>query len=477
MQVRSAILAGGLRPGAKLPSSRDLAGRLGVARASVVAAYEQLLAEGYLAARTGSGTYVSTDLPEPVEGCLPAAADRCKRDAQTGAADVLGDDAAPAHTDERPFNTGRTLVDARTAEVWRRLTHRAVRGFGPGDLGYADPSGSSELRAAVSDYLRAARAVRCGPEQVIVTAGTQHAIDLTTRVILHPGDEAWVEDPGYPLTRQTLAAAGVAVRPVPVDAHGLDVTAGARVAPCARAAFVTPSHQYPTGVVLSMARRLDLLTWAREHSAWVVEDDYASEFRYSGRPLASLQGLDDAERVIYVGTLNKALFPGLRLGYVVVPPRLVRAFARTRDLMDRQPPSLLQAVAAEFMRQGHLAAHIRRMRLQYRAQRDALAEALEHLAGDLLDVEMPDQGMHLVAYLRGGLSDVAVEQAALRAGVVVRAVSRLYVAAPPRPAIMLGFSGYPREVIIPAAARLAEVVRTVASQRAPAVRSQSNSVA
>ena len=438
----------------------------------MVAAYEQLLAEGYLTARHGSGTYVSADLSEPIEGRPLAVASERQANSRAEKVDIQdGDDtAAPAHTDARAFNTGRTLVDARTAEVWRRLISRAARSLGPRDLGYADPRGSPELRAAISDYLRAARAVRCGPDQVIVTAGTQHAIDLATRVLLRPGDEAWIEDPGYPLTRQALAASGVVARAVPVDAQGLDVAAGTRTAPQARAAFVTPSHQYPTGVVLSMTRRLDLLAWARERGAWVIEDDYASEFRYSGRPLASLQGLDGGERAVYVGTLNKALFPGLRLGYAVVPPSLVGTFARARDLMDRQPPGLLQAVTAEFMRQGHLAAHIRRMRLQYRAQRDTLAEALERLAGDLLDVNVPDQGMHLVAYLRSSLSDVSVEQAALRAGVVVRAVSRLYVGAAPRSGLMLGFSGYPRGVILPAVTRLAEVVRIAAALRcAPVV--------
>jgi len=462
LQVRSAVLSRSLRPGTKLPSSRDLASRLGVARASVVVAYEQLLAEGYLSAKIGSGTYVSSDLPEPVEGCpsgggVPRQAPNDqRRSVWPGLPEDLAGTAA--HTDERPFNTGRTLVDARTVEVWRRLTHRAARTLGPGDLGYTDPRGSPELRRAVCDYLRAARAVRCDPEQVIITAGTQHAIDLATRVLLRPGDEAWVEDPGYPLTRQALTAAGIVVRPVPVDAQGLNVAAGVRTASNAHAAFVTPSHQYPTGVVLSMARRLDLLAWARERGAWVGEDDYASEFRYSGRPLAALQGLDECERVIYVGTLNKALFPGLRLGYAVVPPPLLPAFARARDLMDRQPPSLHQKVVTEFMRQGHLAAHIRRMRLQYRAQRDALAGELTRLAGDALAVDVPDQGMHLVAYLRGGLSDVAVEQAARAGGVVVRAMSRLYVAAPPRSALMLGFSGYPRQMIVPAAARLARML-------------------
>ncbi|WP_315836697.1 PLP-dependent aminotransferase family protein [Bradyrhizobium prioriisuperbiae] len=467
LQVRSAILSRGLRSGARLPSSRSLASRLGIARASVIAAYEQLLAEGYLSSKRGSGTYVSTDLPERVDTGSP---DRQRHSLQ--ADHVRQEDPVPvesaagflAHTDERPFNTGRTLLDERTVEVWRRLTRHAARTFGPDHLGYANPCGSPELRRAICDYLRAARAVRCDPGQIIVTAGTQHAIDIATRVLLRPGDQAWVEDPGYPFVRQALISCGIVVRPVPVDAQGLDVGAGIGLALAARAAFVTPSHQYPTGVVLSMARRLELLAWARTNDAWIVEDDYASEFRYSGRPLASLQGLDDSGRVIYIGTLNKALFPGLRLGYAVVPAPLLATFATARSLMDRQPPSLQQAVMTAFMRDGHLAAHIRRMRLQYRVQRDALAEELTRTAGDVLTVDVPDQGMHLVTYLGDGLSDVAVEQSARARGVIVKAMSKLYIDAPARSALMLGFSGYPREVIVPAAARLAKIV--IAAKRA-----------
>jgi GntR family transcriptional regulator/MocR family aminotransferase len=458
LQVRTAILSGSLRAGTKLPSSRDLASKLEVARSTVVEAYEQLFAEGYLSTRRGSGSFISSDLPEPIE-----TAPRVRKSApngrwQTGRPDATEHLDHPAYSDARPFNTGRTLVDTRTREVWRRLTHRAARALGPDDLGYSDPCGSLELRRAVCDYLQAARAVRCAPEQVVITGGTQHAIDIVIRVLLRPGEQVWVEDPGYPLTRQALAAAGLVARPVAVDAHGINVSAGIRSAPHARAAFVTPSHQFPTGVVLSMSRRLELLTWAREHNGWIIEDDYASEFRYSGRPLSSLQGLDDSARVIYVGTLNKALFPGLRLGYAVVPPSLLRAFAEARHLMDRQPPSLHQSVVAEFMRQGHLSAHIRRMRLQYRAQRDVLAAELTHRAGELLSVEIPDQGMHLVAYLRGGLSDVAIQEAALAGGVVVRSISQLYIAAPPRSALMLGFSGYPCQSIVPAAKRLARIL-------------------
>jgi GntR family transcriptional regulator / MocR family aminotransferase len=230
---------------------------------------------------------------------------------------------------------------------------------------------------------------------------------------------------------------------------------------------VTPSHQFPTGVVLSMARRLELLAWARETDAWIIEDDYASEFRYSGRPLASLQGLDDCERVIYFGTLNKTLFPGLRIGYAVVPPSLLRAFIGARYLMDRQPPSLQQSVLAQFMQEGYLAVHIRRLRLVYRDQRDLLVAELSRRAHADLTPEVPDQGMYLVANLRHGLRDIEVEEAALRNGVIVRSMSRLYKKASPRSALMLGFTGYPPQLIVPAAARLARLLRTQRRAHAP----------
>jgi GntR family transcriptional regulator / MocR family aminotransferase len=457
LQVRSGVLAGVLVPGSKLPATRALAAELGAARASVVAAYELLRAEGYVAGRAGSGSFVSDDLGGlALRPARRRVAARQPAPAPAQAYTALG--RSTAQTDERPFNTGRTLTDARTVEVWRRLTHRAVRSLGPQDLGYSDPCGFIALRRSICDYLRAARAVRCDPEQIVVTAGTQQAIDITIRVLLAPGDTVWVEDPGYAMTFELLRLAKVRPHPVPVDRHGIRVAAGIRAAPRARAAFVTPSHQFPTGVPLAMARRLELLAWARRSGAFIVEDDYVSEFRYSGPPLASLQGLDEDERVIYVGTLNKALFPGLRIGYAVVPPALLPAFVAARYLMDRQPPSLHQTVAAEFMRQGHFAAHIRRMRLLYREQRDALAETLLRRAGGALAIDVPDQGMHLIAYLANGASDVALEAQALRSGIVVRAMSRFYRAAPKRPALMLGFSGFPRTVIVPAAARLAALV-------------------
>jgi GntR family transcriptional regulator / MocR family aminotransferase len=312
----------------------------------------------------------------------------------------------------------------------------------------------------IAEYLRASRAVRCVPEQILVTSGTQHAIDIAIRVLLRPGDAVWVEDPGYAVTTAALVAAKVDVRPIPVDAQGLDVAAGIARSLRARAVVVTPSHQFPLGVVLSMARRIELLAWAREAGAWIIEDDYQSEFCYAGRPLASLQGLDEAERVIYVGTLNKALFPGLRIGYAVVPLPLLRDFVAARVLMDRQPASLVQVVVAEFMRQGYLSAHIRRMRLAYREQRDILTAELRRRAGTALRINAADQGMHLVAYLEDGCSDVALERAAREAGVVVRAISPLYRAAKPRSGLLLGFTGFRPPLIVPAAARLARVINS-----------------
>ena len=455
--ISSAIVDGRLQAGARLPASRAMAEQLCLSRTVVVSAYEQLLAEGYATGRVGSGTYVANDLPERPGGrTRPAGTNRTARH---GAPRLAGKVDVTLQSDDRPFNLGRTLIDQRTADQWRRLSARTLRAMPKSHLGYGDPRGSAELRSAIAAYLAGARGVRCDAEQIIVTSGTQHALDLVVRVLLPAGSEAWVEDPGYPLTREVLAAGGVATRPVRVDAQGIDVAAGVAAAPRARAAFITPSHQFPTGVVLSMARRLELIAWASASGAWIVEDDYASEFRYGGRPLAALQGLDAGRRTLYVGTLNKALFPGLRAGYLVVPERLLPSFVTARYLMDRQPPALQQDVLAQFIAEGHLASHIRRMRALYRNQRDRLVATLRRRAGDRLDVEPPDQGMHLVAYLHQGLLDAAVERAALEHGVVVRALSQLYVRARPRQGLLLGFSGYPAAAIAGAAGRLAAVLQ------------------
>jgi GntR family transcriptional regulator/MocR family aminotransferase len=465
-QARGAILSGALKAGARLPSSRDLAARLGVARASVVSAYEQLRAEGYVEGRPGAGTFVAADLAGlggPPALTLAVAPDAAPPALPESVRQLAERPQLTTLPGEAPFNTGRTLLDERAREGWRRATRVALGGLGPAHFGYGEPAGDTGLRAAIADYLRAARAVVCEPEQVIVTSGAQQAVDIAARVLIAPGTPVWIEDPAYPATVHALSALGAALVSVPVDSAGLVVAEGVAAAPEARAVFVTPSHQYPLGVRLSMARRLELIAWARAAGAWIVEDDYASEFRYSGPPLASLQGLDGGERVLYVGTLNKALFPGLRLGYLVAPKPLMAALVRRRQLTDRQPPSLTQAIVLEFMGKGDFAGHIRRRRLAYKAQRDALSEALRDHAGEWLEPAPPDQGMHLIAYLKGGLADLDAEAAAANAGVIARAISPLYRCAPPRQGLILGFSGYPPAAMGPAAARLGRALAGLAS--------------
>lgn len=443
-QVRDAIHAGALRPGGRLPSSRDLARRIGVARASVVAAYDQLLAEGYARGRTGSGTYVADDLSGVI-------------DLSAAPAPTAAPETGPSLADV-PFSNGRTLMDARAHEAWGASTRRALKTLGPEHFGYADPAGDPRLRAAVADYLRAARGVVCDPSHVVITAGAQHAVDLALRALIRPGDPVWLEDPGYHATWGAVAALGARAVGVPVDGSGLIVSEGAARASDARMAFVTPSHQFPLGVAMSMGRRLELIAWARAADAWILEDDYASEYRYAGRPLASLQGLDGGQRVIYVGTLNKAIFPGLRLGYLVAPPEVVGVLSDLRRLADRQPPTLTQAITRDFLESGQFAAHIRRRRLAYRAQRDALADALTRRLDERLEVAVPDQGMHLIAYLREG-SDVAVEARAVAAGMAARAISPLYHEAPARQGLLLGFTGFPVRAMESGAARLAAAIR------------------
>src|SRR4051794_2752854 len=441
LALRGTILSGTLPPGARLPPSRVLAGQMGVARNTVVAAYEQLLAEGFIEGRVGAGSFVSHDLPD-APASPPPVANAPPPPAPPASRRFAG---AQAHTGafgSAPFNTGRCALDERTLQVWRSLTLRRLQRPDPTWLGYTDPAGPSALRQAIARYLRTSRAGRCEPEQVVVTTGAQQAIDLMLRVLIEPGDRVWLEDPCYPAVRAALTAARARVVPVRVDAQGMDVAAGVAASPQARLAYVTPSSQYPLGVVLSMARRLELLAWARRSGAWVLEDDYDSEFRYAGRPLASLQGIDEGDRVIYIGTFNKALFPGLRLGYAVVPWELLEPVLAARLLSDWHPAALQAEVVADFLEEGHFAPHLRRMRQRYLTARDALVAALRDNLSDQMEIEAPDQGMKLLARLHPGLSDLAVSTAAARRGLIVRPVSPMFIKAPPFQGLMLGFSGH-----------------------------------
>ncbi len=465
-QVRELVLDGRLAPGTRLPSTRALARDLGCSRNTAVLAFEQLLSEGYLEGRRGSGTYVSQVLPEEllsVRGRAPGAAaipkphaggDGAKRTARRARLSKRGRQLADLHRGQRAgpraFTPGIPELGLFPFEVWGRLLGRAWRRPSAELTRHGEPAGYPPLRAAIARYLGGVRALRCDWTQVVVTSGAQHGLDLAARLLLDPGDGVWIEEPGYTGLRGPLMAAGARLVPLPVDAAGLSVAEGRKRAPDARLAVVTPSHQYPLGVTMSLARRLELLDWARAADAWIIEDDYDSEFRYAGRPLAALQSLDadrrggqrdgqrggqrGGQRVIYVGTFSKVLFPSLRLGYLVVPPELVEPFARARAALDDHPSAVSQPALAAFIEEGHFAAHVRRMRLLYSARRACLLAAAERHLGALLDVEPDEAGLHVVARLApelaARLDDRAAEARAAAAGLTAPALSSFYLGAP-----------------------------------------------
>ena len=468
--LRQAILTGQLAPGTRLPSTREVAAELQLSRNTVMNAFEQLLAEGYVEGHVGSGTFVSQALPDELltarAGVRRAFRPRRGRRSVSRRGELLATTpvraCCPAVSGVVPFRTGTPALDAFTFDVWHKITARHWRRPQRDLLGYGDPAGHRPLREAIAAYLGAARAVRCRPEQVIVVAGTQQAVDLVARVLLDPGDSVWVEDYGYLAARGALTAAEARLVPVPVDEEGIDVSAGARVCADARLAYVSPSHQYPLGVTLSLGRRLALLEWASRTGAWVVEDDYDSEFRYAGRPLAAMQGLDTTGRVIYLGTFSKVLFPSLRMGYMVVPEDMVEAFTAARALIGWCSPVIDQSIVADFIGEGHFARHIRRMRALYaERQRAVVAAARRELAG-LLEVGAAAAGMHLTGWLPEGVDDAAASRAAVAGGVQTQplsafALERHYR----RGGLLLGYAAYNEREIREGVRKLGAILRDV----------------
>jgi GntR family transcriptional regulator/MocR family aminotransferase len=464
--LRNAILSGQLPAGAKLPSTRTLAADLRIARMTVVHAFGQLYAEGYVEGRIGAGTYVAalysndplatTAQRAPAQVALPA-----RTLSRRGAALVATRELSrlPPAGAPQAFRPSIPAIDAFPFELWERLTIQRYRSLPRTLLNYGEPAGYRPLRRAVSDYLRMARGVRCDEEQVIITAGSQQALDLIVRVLLDPGDVAWVEDPGYTGVRAILAGAGMQIAPVPVDAEGLDIAAAQQRQPAARLVYVTPSHQYPLGITMSLPRRLALIEWAHRQGAWIVEDDYDSEFRYAGRPLPALQGLDTHNHTIYVGTWSKMLFPALRLGYIVAPPDLVDALVAARTAIDLHPPVLEQAVLADFLHGGHLAQHLRRMRTLYAERQDALLRASGELLGDWLDVIPRAAGLNVLGWLRAEVSDSKVSQAAAALGIDAPPLSFYTLAETQRPALVLGYAAIPAPAIREGVVRLGAALR------------------
>lgn len=448
-QLRRAILLARLQPGQRLPATRSLADELGVSRNTVLSAFDQLLAEGYVAGRVGAGTYVAASIPDNVLEVTSASTATTQRHTSRRLPSARGtllagvrlavdrDEAPP-----RPFRAALPDLDLVPLGDWLKTIRRCLR-LPPRDLlSYGDAGGYAPLRRAIAEHVVAKRAVVCAPEQVLIVSGSQQGLALAANVLLDTDETAWMEDPGYVGARAALTAAGVRLLPVPVDGEGLDVEWARTHYPHARLAYVTPSHQYPTGVTMSLARRLQLLEWAQKSHAWIVEDDYDGEYRYGGRPLESLHGLDRIDCVLYLGTFSKILFPALRLGYLVVPPDLIEVFRAAKALVDRHPPLLDQAILADFIEEGHLGRHVRRMRALYAARQEALRSALGEYFGDLVDAPRNDTGMHLAAWLPGSTDDRALAEIAQAHGIVAVPVSANSLEHPCRPGLVLGFAAF-----------------------------------
>lgn len=418
--LRSLVESGRLEPGAKLPPSRQLATQLSISRGAVVAAFDQLVADGFAEAMVGSGTFVAHAVPRPRR-------------------QIIKPSFQPSVLPFRPGRMGSAMMDDTAFATLRRLIAKDLRQPSLRGLHYSDPRGSDALREEIATYLRTARGVRLHADQVMITSGSQQALDFVLRALMSPGDAVWIEDPGYPAVVALLRGNGFKIAPVPVDADGLAVSIGRTRAPRAKAVYVTPSHQYPLGVAMTMTRRLALLDWAKSSSAWIIEDDYDSEFRYAGPPLTSLQGMDGADRVIYLGTFSKALFPGLRMGYVVLPVAILERVIALRERTDRYPQTLADGALAEFLREGHFASHLRRARKRARASRDALVAGLNE---GPIKAASPAQGLHLVAQPPRRLSEGRAIELANEAGLSVRSLSGMYLAAKPKPGLLIGFSAF-----------------------------------
>lgn len=440
-RYRALILSGQLRAQSQLPSSRELAQSLGVSRNTVLNALDQLVAEGYLQGKVGAGTFVSELPPELLSRRMEPPILQGKPELSWEAQRDLGYFNVPTPAKILPFWTGVPALDKFPYATWARLMARQCREVEPANLHYSDPAGDIRLRTLIAQYLREFRALRCEADQVVVVSGSQQSLYLIARVLLNRGDCVAIEEPSYPGARRALTAGGARLLPVPVDHQGICL-GGAHLGNQVKAVYVTPSHQCPLGVTMSLQRRLELLEWSSRAGAWVIEDDFDSEYRYSSRPLSSLQGLDSAEQVLYVGTFSKVMFPALRIGYLVLPKRLVRAFCIARQTMDFCPPYLSQAAMADFIEEGHFVRHVRRMRRIHSERQSIMIDTVRREFGDTLEIANTDSGLNLVLWLPPKVDDVEIQRRAWSEGIFTFPVSSIFYTTPnARSGLFLGFAG------------------------------------
>lgn len=415
-RIKDAIVQGALLPDTRVPSVRALASEVGVARGTVENAYAQLIAEGFLQSRGQGGTYVSAQL-------LDAPLLPLNRVAEGRQPIAVNNALSANRTMALPFQLGLPALDAFPRAQWGRIMAKQLHNLTAASLGHPPTTGLPALREAIAHYLPLSRGFSCQPEQVFICAGYQSVLDLVVSTLLKPGDLGWLEDPGYPATQQLIREAGLIPHAVRVDDEGMDVSAAIHSCPQARFAIVTPAHQSPLGVALSLARRMALLDWAEQQQSWIIEDDYDSEFRYQGRPLPPLKSMDRQGRVLYAGTFSKVMFPALRMAYLVVPPALVALFNHRSQLRTCACPPLIQASVAEFMNQGHFYRHLKRMRHLYAERREMLSASLMRQLAGIVEVERQSGGIQLLARLDCRFSDRVVATEAQRQGMAIQAVS------------------------------------------------------
>lgn len=443
--IRKMIFSGALSAGERLPSSRTLADDLNVSRTTINHVFERLTDEGLIESRTGAGSFVCSQLGSHLPRLpSPTSEMRARRHKNLRLArcmeQAIGHFGARIPHERRAFTTGTPAFDTFPMAQWSRLVAKHFRSARSTIMAYGDPEGYAPLRTAIAAHLKGNRGLSCDPEQVFIVSGAQQAFNLICSVLLDPGDKVWLENPGPIGARNSLIAYGMDLVPVPVDREGLNVEAGLARAPYFRLALVTPSHQQPMGDTMSLARRIELLQAAEHSDAWILEDDYDGEFRYQLGPLPTLQSLDTTERVIYVGTFSKSLFPALRLGYLVVPPILVDTFHAVWGAFLHGAPTSLQAVLADFIDEGHFATHIRRMCKLYAERHDALIEASRRCLGGLLDVQPTGTGFHTIGYLADGLAESDVCAAAAQRDLAVSPINRYCIEPVARQGLVLGFS-------------------------------------
>lgn len=462
------ILNATIRAGSKLPASRALAKDLGLSRNTVITAYEQLLAEGYVETRAGSGTFVSHTVPDvgsQVFATAPTPEQLKEQPILSGRGRQVVDTAQAAERQWGPFVPGVPDVSLFPHGQWLRLLRRHWRTPQPALLTYAHGAGYLPLREALCKHLRLARSVRCEPEQVIITGGIHQSLALIAFLLADTGNTAWMEDPGYWGASTVLGTSGLKLEPVKVDDEGLSPSVAQAQRP-PKLIFMTPSHQYPLGHVMSLARRRMLLEYARQHGVWMIEDDYDSEFRFGGRPIASLQGLDEHGRVLYLGTFSKTLFPSLRLGFMVVPKNLAQPMAVGLSEIYREGRLVEQAALADFITQGHYAAHIRKMRSVYARRQSLLREAIMQHFGPDWPLSNQEAGLHLVMHLPAEVDDKALAQYAYQAGIWVRPLSNYYSGHTPTRGLLFGYATVAEKEIGPSFERLATIIKKFLANRA-----------